>query len=330
MISEFEADVKLKYRTYDSSIYKVKINGHFIGLKKIVRKKKYKRKFLTPFKNDNTESVFSFKNFSLKFGYSSPERKIKDVVILSTTALKVSFFFKEASERNTKLDLIKFLEKYCIKSNLLRHYRVEKPLGKGGFATVYLMKRKSDHKLFAVKLIKKYTIKKEKELRYLLSEIDVLRIAEHPNIVETYEVHELDKYVAIVQEYLDGGNLRGYIKDYTIDEYDAIQIMHELLLAVHYIHQLGYLHRDLKPGNIMLRKKSSRTKDSPIFKAKFDVILIDFGLCARADDFSETSFLKDRSGTVGYLAPELIERDYDEWYDRKVDVYSLGVVMVEL
>lgn len=155
-------------------------------------------------------------------------------------------------------------------------------------------------------------------------------MAEHPNIVETYEVHELDKYVAIVQEYLDGGSLRNYIKDRELQEYDCIQIIHELLLAINYIHKLGFLHRDLKPGNIMLRTKSSRTKDSPIFKARFDVILIDFGLCARADDFSENSFLKDRSGTVGYLAPELIEKGYDEWYDQKVDVYSLGIVLVEL
>lgn len=266
----------------------------------------------------------------MKFGYSTTEKKNHDIIIISADKLKLSFYFKE-SEEQKKIELKKYFEKYCIKSNLLRHYRVQEPLGKGGFATVYLMQRKLDHKQFAVKLIKKSTIKKPKELRYLLSEIDILRMVDHPNIVQTYEVHELEKYIAIVQEYLDGGSLRNYIKDKDeVDEYDAIQITHELLLAINYIHKLGYLHRDLKPGNIMLRTKSNRTKDSPIFKAKFDVVLIDFGLCAKADDFSPNSFLKDRSGTVGYLAPELIEKGHDEWYNEKVDVYSLGVVMVEM
>lgn len=329
MIPEFEAEIKVRYNSMEISTFKIKVHSQIIGLKKIV-----KNFHLTLNKNDNFESILCFKNFSLKFGYSTPEIKIHDIILISAKGLKISFYFKENKKDRIKYNLTKHLEKFCIKSNLLRHYRVEKPLGKGGFATVYLMQRKSDHKEFAVKLIKKHTINKPKELRYLLSEIDILRIADHPNIVKTYEVHELDKYVAIVQEYLDGGSLRNYIreeeKDNEIQEYDVIQIIHELLLAIHYIHKMGYLHRDLKPGNVMLRKRSSRAKDSPIFKAKYDVILIDFGLCARADDFGENSFLKDRSGTVGYLAPELIEKGYNEWYDQKVDVYSLGIVMVEL
>lgn len=71
-------------------------------------------------------------------------------------------------------------------------------IGKGGFATVYKMERKKDKNLFAIKLIKKSSLKGKKEIRYLKNEIDVLRKMDHKNIVKTYEVHEIDVYIAIV------------------------------------------------------------------------------------------------------------------------------------
>lgn len=90
------------------------------------------------------------------------------------------------------------LTKYCVKTNLLKRFKMLEPIGKGGFATVYKMEKKDDKKLFAIKLIKKSTLKGAKEIRYLINEIEVLRIMDHPNIVKTYEVHELDVYIAIV------------------------------------------------------------------------------------------------------------------------------------
>jgi len=134
------------------------------------------------------------------------------------------------------------------------------PIGKGGFATVYKMEKRDDKKLFAIKLIKKSTLKGAKEIGYLINEIEVLRIMDHPNIVKTYEVHELDVYIAIVQEYLTGDTLRNYYKENKVREYDAVQIIYQLFLALNYIHKFRIIHRDLKPGNIMLREINKNGK----------------------------------------------------------------------
>ena len=170
------------------------------------------------------------------------------------------------------------------------------PIGKGGFATVYKMERKEDKKIFAIKLIKKSSLKNRKQVRYLKNEISVLRKLNHSNIVKTYEVHELDIYVAIVQELLKGNTLRRFYKEGKVREYDAVQIMYQIYSALYYCHKLNIIHRDLKPGNIMLREINP---NGQYFCSKYQVVLIDFGLCAYSDDFSPTSFLIDRSGTVG-------------------------------
>ena len=77
----------------------------------------------------------------------------------------------------------------------------------------------------------------------------------------------------------------------------------------------------------MLREIDPKGK---FFCARYQVVLIDFGLSAYSNDYSASSFLNDRSGTVGYLAPELIEKSTGEYYDERVDVYSAGIVFVEM
>jgi len=162
----------------------------------------------------------------------------------------------------------------------------------------------------------------------------MLRIVNHPHIIKTYEVHELDSYIAIVHELIKGITLADYIKESPIrqiNEYDAIEITHQLLLGLYYLHSNMLIHRDIKPTNIMLKEKGDiQTNRSNFFAAKYDVILVDFGLCTRGDDFSHDSFLHDRSGTVGYLAPELIKKEKGEFYDMRIDVYSVGIVFYEM
>ena len=131
---------------------------------------------------------------------------------------------------------------------------------------------------------------------------------------------------------IDGESLNQFIKneDYTYNESDALEIIHDLLLALNYLHGLDYMHRDIKPANIMLQKKNNYENCTSL-KSNWNIILIDFGLCAPNWDHSPNSFLHDRSGTVGYLAPELIQKDSEKkFYDKKIDVFSIGVVLVEM
>ena len=81
------------------------------------------------------------------------------------------------------------------------------------------------------------------------------------------------------------------------------------------------VHRDINPKNIMLKEDESA----------IEFILIDYGLSTLYTDLTENSLMRDKSGTVGYLAPEVLSyKDGQKFYGPKVDVYSLGIVVVEL
>ena len=167
----------------------------------------------------------------------------------------------------------------------------------------------------------------------MINEIDVLRIFnDHDKIVKTYEVHELDDYIVLIQELVNGVDLNNFItKEHqeNIEEYNALEILHSLLQGIMHIHKKGYIHRDIKPANVMMvKKKNEKLKfDKNVL---WDVKIIDFGLCVPSWDFSENSFLKDKSGTVGYLAPELLKKSRDEFYDSKIDIFSSGVLFYEM
>lgn len=107
-----------------------------------------------------------------------------------------------------------------------------------------------------------------------------------------------------------------------------------MLEALAYMHSLNFLHRDIKPANIMFKKKLKLAEyddDSAFCQEEEEVKLIDFGLCCDMTDKSEESLMQDKSGTVGYLAPEIITKDSKtEFYDDRVDVFSLGIVFYEM
>lgn len=149
-----------------------------------------------------------------------------------------------------------------------------------------------------------------------------MRKFNHPNIAKLYEVFDTDNHLVLVLEYMDRGNLSKKIKQGKIDERQALRMVRPMFDALAYMHRLRVVHRDLKPANLMF--KSSENGDYEVLK------VIDFGLCADVDDKSKNSLLDDKSGTVAYLAPELIAKKKGEFYDEKVDVFSAGMILYEM
>lgn len=145
-----------------------------------------------------------------------------------------------------------------------------------------------------------------------MSEIEVLRAINHDYIIKLFEVYESDKYIHLVFEYLEGGELFERIKSKGLyQERDAMNVMRNLLLSLDYLHEKGIVHRDLKPENLILASKDN----------DYNLKIADFGL---ASFIQRSELLYLRCGSPGYVAPELLE---DKGYNAKADVFSAGVIL---
>ena len=164
----------------------------------------------------------------------------------------------------------------------------------------------------------------------LRKEFEILIQMQHPNVVQTVGLEEVDGLgICIVMEYVDGITLKEWLTDSTGENTTpeggdrglAVRFLDELLQAVAYIHSLGIVHRDLKPQNIMITRNGHHVK------------LIDFGL-ADTDSFA---MLKQQAGTKRYMATEqtAVSSSADNGrgtadLDLRTDIYSLGVIISEL
>ena len=149
------------------------------------------------------------------------------------------------------------------------------------------------------------------ELEALANEIQIIKDLDHPNIVKMFEEYEDGKFLYIVTECIDGGELFDELlrrKKFT--EKDCATIIKQLLEALSHIHANDIAHKDLKPENILLKKK----KDIKSVK------LIDFGT---AQKFEKNKKMTSVIGTPYYVAPEVLRGSYDE----KCDIWGLGVIM---
>lgn len=174
-----------------------------------------------------------------------------------------------------------------------------------------------------------------------------MRRHHHPNIPKYYTCYDYKSSIVLIQEFVPGITLHQKMKKAkTLSQDYALNLVKNLLEVLHYIHKNGYVHRDVKPSNIMLTKTTY-----PGTNRKYDCVkLIDFGLSGKlepGDDYEDS--LSDKCGTVGYLAPELLGNrggiensssvDSDETpnsrksgrkYNAKVDIFSLGIVFFEM
>jgi TonB family protein len=147
-------------------------------------------------------------------------------------------------------------------------------------------------------------------------EINILKTLEHPAIVKMYASFEERGNLYLVMEYVNGVTVGEYVRRHgVLSEKEAMRIISELLEALQLVHSHGYVHRDIKPGNIMIRPDGS-------------VCLLDFGIAKDMNrvDKGMTSFTSFGAaiGTVGYMSPEQAEGNN---IDHRSDIYSLGCVL---
>jgi calcium-dependent protein kinase len=195
---------------------------------------------------------------------------------------------------------------------LRQNYNISAKIGSGAFGYVRLAVHKDSNQKRAIKTIDKETITKDmKERSKFFNEVDILRRADHPNIIRLYEFYEDDRHYHLVTEYVAGGELFDFIiKSKMLSEAIAANFMRQILSAVAYCHEQNIVHRDLKPENLLLDKES----------ADATVKVIDFGTSAIYDQNKQ---LTQKYGTAYYIAPEVLRKEYNE----KCDIWSCGVIL---
>jgi len=218
------------------------------------------------------------------------------------------YYLQDESEYIKWVEAIRKVVHY---SNISELYEIKGNLGKGKFGQVKLGIHKVSGKQVAIKIINKKYVK-DMEFEQIKSEIDILKIAKHPNIIKLYDVFENEKYIYIMMEYCPGGDLFSYIekRDFKLKEERAAEIVHKLCTAVYFLHQYGIVHRDLKPENILMMDQTDNA----------DIRLVDFGLGKMLGPGEKCD---EPFGTFSYVAPEVLQ---EKPYDYKVDLFAIGVI----
>ena len=206
---------------------------------------------------------------------------------------------------------VSVLKKATGYTNLLDIYDIKQKLGKGKFGLVKLGINKETKQKVAVKIMNKNNMDSS-DLELVRTEIEILKICQHPYIIKLYDVFENIDYIYIIMEHCAGGDLFSFIqkRKFMLKEEKVVVIMYKLCKAVYYVHSYGIAHRDIKPENVLL---TSESEDA-------DIRLLDFGLSKIVGPNQKCT---EPYGTLTYCAPEII---LDKPYLKTVDSWSLGVM----
>ena len=195
-----------------------------------------------------------------------------------------------------------------------RRYRVDEFLGRGGMAEVYKVWDQQRATWLAMKVLHESLVEDRVFLRRFRREARNLAKLRHPNIVRFYEWGEEGEIVFILMEYISGVTLSKAIKRMgkPFSPGQALGIIQPICSALHYAHELGLAHCDIKPGNIMIEQTGR-------------VVLTDFGI-ARVTEGAATATMVG-AGTPAYMSPEQINGADPT---PQTDIYAIGVVLFEL
>jgi serine/threonine-protein kinase len=195
-------------------------------------------------------------------------------------------------------------------------YRIERELGQGGMATVYLAEDLKHKRKVALKVLKPEFAAGLGVERFLV-EIDTTAALQHPHILPLFDSGTADGFLYYVMPFIDGETLRSKLdreRQLGIDE--AITIATEVADALHYAHRHGVIHRDIKPENILLHDGRP--------------MVADFGIALAVSVASSGRMTESGTslGTPLYMSPE--QAAADRQIDARSDVYSLGAVLYEM
>jgi len=193
-------------------------------------------------------------------------------------------------------------------------YQIERELGHGGMSTVYLAVQESLGREVALKVMAPALAADRTFGERFLHEGRTVAHLTHPNILAVYDIGAAGHSYYLAMEYVPGGDLKQLIKQGALPPDRALAILKQVAAALGYAHEKGFVHRDVKPENILFREDGS-------------VVLTDFGIAKAVGSGSKMTGTGMTIGTAQYMSPEQTQ---GKPVDGRADLYSLGVVLYEM
>jgi serine/threonine protein kinase len=195
----------------------------------------------------------------------------------------------------------------------LSGYSDIRQIGAGGMATVYSATQTNFQRKVAVKvLLPAYSADGEFAERFLREARTVSQLS-HPHIIPVFDFGQRDGVFYMVMEHMPGGDLATWIKR-GLEEDEVLSIVGDIASALHFAHEKGFVHRDVKPDNVMFREDNS-------------AVLTDFGIARKQSAENQMTVAGQILGTPKYMSPEQLQ---GRELDGRSDLYSLGIMFYEM
>jgi len=270
---------------------------------KIIKKKNYTSKnspskilsqrLSTENKNKNIEDNDTNSSFS----------KINDYNYYMEQSIQLSNYIKNYYKKNKKYPHTK-----------INFYKYGRLIGQGAFGKVNIGLNVLSGRIVAVKSFIKDELKNSQNMEKILYETNLMRKLNHPNITKILETFEDDKYILIIMEYINGGNLFSFVKKRRkLSEKISKFLFRQIILGIQHIHSKNIVHRDIKLENILIDLNNK-------------IKICDFGIGIMLN--SEDELIHEQCGTPMYMAPEIILNSKKSGYKGfPVDIWSAGIAL---